>query len=147
MKRPIKDRTEDGLKKSFTWLDAEVSSFVRRRRIRIPALPLNFVKLAAAEKAYSIRPATIAFPSRFMLSQFAIYFVSVLVSFTLAKSFLIVPASILLIFAVVHNSFTRKIAMALLLSSAKTALFTAALFIIAAATGIYLRILLFGRGW
>ena len=147
LRRTVRDRAEEGFKKGFSRLDKEVTSFVWRKRIFIPGLPLNFVKLAALEREFSERPPAIAFPFRMMISQFAQFFLSVAASFAFMKSYGIIPASVLLFLALVYNSYSRKIAKALLLSAVRIRLFSAALFIIGAAVGMNIRFFIFGRGW
>ena len=146
-KERAKDRTADFMKKAGEEFDFQVHSYVRRFKIKIPSLPLNFKRLSFLAEAYEERPAAIDFPRRMMAMQFAFFFLLIAASFTLSKGFLIVLALPIMAFAILYNTFTLKIAKSLTLSVVKTRIFTLALFIAGAAAGIFLRQLIFGKGW
>ena len=146
-KERAKDKAADAMKSAADEFYGQAYSFVRRRKVFIPSLPLNFRRLAFLADAYEARPAAIDFPRRSMAMQFAFFFLLITASFTLMKSYLIVVGLLLLVFGIMYNSYTRRIAKSLMLSVVKTNIFTVLLFIASAAAGIFLRQLIFGKGW
>ncbi|MBR6917317.1 MAG: hypothetical protein IKN38_03955 [Clostridia bacterium] len=151
LKRFAKERAKDKAAKRMTAageaVDREVNSYVRRKKIVIPSLPFNLKRLSVIAEQYDERPAAILFPYRMLSLQFAAFFIMSAASFALMKSYLIILALPLLIFGVIYNSFTLKIAKALMLSAAKARIFSAVLFVAGAASGLLLRQFIFGKGW
>ncbi|MBQ7645761.1 MAG: hypothetical protein IJS94_00690 [Clostridia bacterium] len=142
-----KDKTAECMKRAADATDRQVHSFVWRKRIYIPSLPFNFKRLSIMAEAYEERPSAIDFPRRMLFFQFTFYFLLILLSFAQMKGYLIIIASLILIFGIIYGSFTCRIAKSLMLSAAKTRLFSAALFAAAAAAGYLIRQLIFGKGW
>ena len=106
-------------------------------------LPLNIKRLALYAEICSVYPPGIDFPTGTLAKLHLVIFLMTAASFALSYRFLIVVSLLLLIYAAVYNHFVLKLEKALLLSSVKTKLFSAFLFLLAAAAGLFLRHLIF----
>ena len=106
-------------------------------------LPMTFKRLALYTEICSVYPPGIDFPNKVLAKMHIATFLANAVAFALSYRFLIIISLLLFAYAVVYNHFVLKLEKALLLSSVKTKLFSAFLFLLGAAAGLSLRYLIF----